>query len=45
MIFVFSDLVVRYEKEFCSELRIPLKNATMFKNQDMFENGKPDILI
>ena len=27
MIFVFSDLFVPYEKEFCSELRITLKNG------------------
>ena len=45
---------VSYESEFCSELRIILKNgkvggclenATMIKIQDIFENGKPDIVF
>ena len=44
---------VTYESEFCFKLWIILKNmkvgfclenATMFQIQDMFENGKPNIL-
>ena len=30
---------VSYESEFC------LENATMFQIKDMFENGKPDIVL
>ena len=43
---------VSYENEFCFELRISLKNGkigfvwkTMVQIQDMFENGKPDIVL
>ena len=43
-----------YESEFCFKLQIILKkrergfcleNATKFHIQDMFENGKPDIIL
>ena len=47
--------MVNYEIEFCSELRFILKNGkvgfvsetrhAMIQIQDMFENGKPDIVL
>jgi len=38
--FLFSVIYfVSYESEFC------LENATMFQIKDMFENGKPDIVL
>ena len=54
--FTFSDLFCKlYESEFCSarivdytqkrESGFCLENATMFQIQDMFENGKPDIVL
>jgi len=45
---------VSYENEFCFELRIILKNGKvgvvsktrlMIQIQDMFEDGKPDIVL
>ena len=44
---------VRYESEICFELWIILKNGKVgfisktqqFQIQDMFENGKPDIVL